>query len=144
MRYSLRRTLSLDSVDGGTHNPTINAKQYGSWLCFGIRADKLPSVHKKMIIPEWSLALIGNASGRTVEEREKSFSHDFNCVCRSSKARDNLSSFVISMRTDQDRCISCAPFYAGFLIRKNAHPNVPAVVLPDLNRSGRPVVVGEG
>jgi hypothetical protein len=29
-------------------------KQYGSWLCFGIRADKLPSVHKKMIIPEWS------------------------------------------------------------------------------------------
>ena len=42
------------------------------------------------------------------------FTHDFNCVCRSSKARDNLSSFVISMRTDQDRCISCAPFYAGF------------------------------
>jgi hypothetical protein len=36
------------------HNPTINAKQYGSSLCFGIRADKLPSVHKKMIIPEWS------------------------------------------------------------------------------------------
>jgi hypothetical protein len=23
MRYSLRRALSLDSVDGGTHNPTI-------------------------------------------------------------------------------------------------------------------------
>jgi hypothetical protein len=23
MRYSLRRALSLDSVDGGTHNPTV-------------------------------------------------------------------------------------------------------------------------
>jgi hypothetical protein len=61
------------------------------------------------------------------------FTQDFNCVCRSSKARDNLSSFVTSMRTDQDRCISCAPFYAGFLIRKNAHPNVLAVVATDLN-----------
>ena len=28
------------------------------------------------------------------------FTHDFTCVCRSIKARDNLSSFVISMRTD--------------------------------------------
>jgi len=26
MRYSLRRTLSLDSVDGGTHNPTSRAR----------------------------------------------------------------------------------------------------------------------
>src|ERR1039458_3336474 len=54
LRYPLRRVSPLDSVDCGTHNPTIDAKQYGSWLCFGIRADKLPSVHKKMIIPEWS------------------------------------------------------------------------------------------
>ena len=57
------------------------------------------------------------------------FTHDFTCVCRSIKARDNLSSFVISMRTDQDRRISCAPFYTGFLIRKNAHPNVRAALL---------------
>jgi len=27
MRHSLRRALSLDSVDGGTHNPTIAARQ---------------------------------------------------------------------------------------------------------------------
>ena len=27
MRYSLRRALSLDSVDGGTHNPTIGDLQ---------------------------------------------------------------------------------------------------------------------
>jgi hypothetical protein len=28
MRYSLRRAMSLDSVDGCTHNPTI----YSCWL----------------------------------------------------------------------------------------------------------------
>jgi hypothetical protein len=28
------------------------------------------------------------------------FTHDFNCVCRSSKARDNFSFCVISMQTD--------------------------------------------
>jgi hypothetical protein len=27
MRYSLRRALSLDSVDGGTHNPTVGIYQ---------------------------------------------------------------------------------------------------------------------
>jgi hypothetical protein len=56
------------------------------------------------------------------------FMRDFTSVCRSTKARDNLSSFVTSMRTDRDQSISCAPFYAGFLIRKNAHPNIPGVV----------------
>ena len=29
MRYSLRRAVSLDSVDGGTYNPTVNAR---CWL----------------------------------------------------------------------------------------------------------------
>jgi hypothetical protein len=29
MRYSLRRALSLDSIDGGTHNPTIGGSNPG-------------------------------------------------------------------------------------------------------------------
>ena len=32
MRYSLRRALSLDSVDGGTHNPTIRFWRAGARL----------------------------------------------------------------------------------------------------------------
>ena len=41
-----------------------------------------------------------------------------------NKARDNPSSFVISMRADQDPCASRAPFYAGFLICKKC-PSKP-------------------
>jgi hypothetical protein len=33
MRYSLRRALSLDSVDGGTHNPTILFLHHSKHVC---------------------------------------------------------------------------------------------------------------
>jgi hypothetical protein len=52
MRYSLRRAVSLDSVDGGTHNPMV--ERY-DWMGFSEISPGQP--------PQWNFSLREIAKG---------------------------------------------------------------------------------